>query len=84
MMRTAWALGATAALISAKRALIVRRDRAGSAPRPTARDLVLLAYAGFVLEPDLDLGARFETCPNGFDFRREVFLNAAAANSFWA
>lgn len=65
-------------------ALIVRRDGAGSASCPTARDLVLLTYAGFVLEPDFDLRARLEPCPNGFDFRGEFFLNASTANSFWA
>lgn len=65
-------------------ALIARRDRACSASGPAACDLVLLAYAGFVLEPDFDLGARLEPCPDGFDFRREVFLKASTANSFWA
>ena len=65
-------------------ALIARRDGAGSTSGPTARNLVLLAYASFVLEPDFDFGTRLEARPDGFDFRGEVFLNASTANSFWA
>ena len=65
-------------------ALIVRRAGARSAPGPTACDLVLLADASFVLEPELDLYARFETLSDRFDLGREVFLNASTANSFCA
>ena len=36
----------------------MRRAGPGAAPGPAARDLVLLADAGLVLEPDLYLGAR--------------------------
>jgi hypothetical protein len=39
--------------ISRLGSLIVRRGRAGAALRPAARDGVLLADAGLVLEPDL-------------------------------
>jgi hypothetical protein len=62
--------------------LIVRCAGPCSAPGPAARDLVLLADAGFVLEPDLDLYARFETLADRFDLGREVFLKASTANSF--
>ena len=65
-------------------ALIVRRARPCSALGPAARDLVLLADAGFVLEPDFDLYARFEALADRFDLGREVFLNASTANSFCA
>jgi hypothetical protein len=63
-------------------ALIVRRTWSCSAPGPAARDLVLLADAGFVLEPEFDLYARFETLADRFDLGREVFLKASTANSF--
>jgi hypothetical protein len=65
-------------------ALIVRRAGSCSALGPAARDLVLLADAGFVLEPDFDLYARFEALADRFDLGREVFLNASTANSFCA
>jgi hypothetical protein len=65
-------------------ALIVRRAGSRSALGPAARDLVLLADAGFVLEPDFDLYARFEALADRFDLGREVFLNASTANSFCA
>ena len=61
-------------------ALVVRRPGTGAAPRPAAGDQVLLADAGFVLEPDLDpLAARVPLA----DFRHrggEVFLNASIAS----
>jgi hypothetical protein len=63
-------------------ALIARCAGPGSAPGPAARDLVLLADAGFVLEPEFDLYARFETLSDRFDLGREVFLKASTANSF--
>jgi len=65
-------------------ALIVRRAGACSAPGPTACYLVLLADAGFILEPELDLYARFETLTDRFDLGWEVFLNTSTANSFCA
>jgi hypothetical protein len=39
------------------RTLVVRRAGAGATPSPAARDLVFLADAGLVLEPDHYLGA---------------------------
>lgn len=63
-------------------ALIARCAGPCSALGPTARDLVLLADAGFVLEPEFDLYARFETLADRFDPGREVFLNVSTANSF--
>lgn len=66
------------------RALIMRRTGSRSAPRPTPRDLVLLAYARFVLKPDLDLGAFAKVRPDLLHLRREIFLNASRANSFCA
>jgi hypothetical protein len=63
-------------------ALIVRRAGPRSAPGPAACDLVLLAAAGFILEPELDLYARSETLADRFDLGGEVFLNASTANSF--
>jgi len=65
-------------------ALIVWCPGSGSAPRPAARDLVFLAYTGFVLEPDFDLRPRLETGADRCDFRGEVFLKASTANSFCA
>src|ERR1700690_681100 len=47
--------------------LIVRRAGPCSALGPTARDLVLLANPGFVLEPELDLYARREALADCFD-----------------
>ena len=64
--------------------LVVRRDGPGSTLGPTARDLVLLADPGFVLEPELDLYARLEALADCFDLGREVLLNASTANSFCA
>lgn len=65
-------------------ALIMRRARSGSTPCPTARDFVLLADPGFVLEPQLDLYARLEALADRVDFGGEVFLNASTANLFCA
>ena len=65
-------------------ALVVRCAGPGSTPRPAARNLVLLAYAGFVLEPDFDLRPRLEAGADRCDFRGEVFLKASTANSFCA
>jgi len=65
-------------------ALIVGRPGPGPAPGPAARDLVLLADPGLVLEPQLDLQPRLKAGADRGDFFREVFLNASAANAFWA
>ena len=61
-------------------ALIVRRAGTGAAPRPAPGDQVLLADAGFVLEPDLDpLGPGVPLAD--FSHRGgEVFLNASMAS----
>ena len=64
--------------------LVVRRAGPCAALGPAARDLVLLADTGFVLEPKFDLYARFETLADRFDLGREVFLKASTANSFCA
>ena len=57
----------------------MRRARSSAAPSPAARDLVSLADADFILEPDLYLGARgLPAC----DLRQQVgkvFFNASAA-----
>jgi len=66
------------------RALIVRGAGSRSAPGPATRDLVLLAYARFILEPYFDLGALAKSRPDLRHLRREVFLNASRANSFCA
>jgi hypothetical protein len=65
-------------------ALIVRRRGPGATSRPAPGDLVLLADAGFILEPDfyrlagcLLLG---DLCQAG----SEIFLNAATASPSWA
>lgn len=59
--------------------------RAGSAPRPAPGDLVLLAYAGLVLEPDLYGYAFREGCPDLCQLGSEApFLKASIACSFWA
>jgi hypothetical protein len=66
-------------------ALIAGRARAGAALRPPARDLVLLADAGFVLEPnlyDLDVDRLFAR--NFVQARVEVFLKSSIAPSTWA
>ena len=65
-------------------ALIARRPWAGPPPGPTARDLVLLADPGFILEPDLYLCARGLAARDLRHEAGEVFLNASAACSLWA
>jgi len=65
-------------------ALIMGCAGPGAASGPSPRDLVLLADAGFILEPDL------YPCTRGLAVRdvrhegRELFLNASMACSFWA
>jgi len=63
-------------------ALIVRHPRPCPAPGPSAGDLVLLAYAGFVLPPQLYLDALREPCSDLRQFGGKVFLNASIASSF--
>ena len=64
------------------RALIFRGARTRAALRPAPRDLVLLADAGFVAEPDfyaVDVDAFF--ADDLLQPRREIFLNASIAPS---
>lgn len=65
--------------------LILRRRGSAPTPRPAPRDLVLLANAGFSLEPDLYRRALRERgsdlCQLG---SKAPFLNASIACSFWA
>ncbi len=67
------------------RPLVLGRRRPGSAPRPAPGDLVLLAYAGLILEPYLYGRAFREGCP---DLRqlgsKAPFLKASMACSFCA
>ena len=65
-------------------ALVAGAEGAGAAPGPAAGDLVLLTDAGFVLEPDLYLGARGLPARDLRQQVGEVFLNASAACSLWA
>ena len=46
-------------------------------PRPFPEDAILLAYAGLVLEPDLDLLLAGHASEVGRERAREVFLNAS-------
>ncbi len=66
--------------IGRSRSLVVRRGRPCAPPGPATRDLVLLAYSSFILEPDFDPfalgGASGDFCHSG----GEVFLNASAAS----
>jgi hypothetical protein len=66
-------------------ALIAGRAGAGTALRPAARDLVLLADARFVLEPnlyDFDVDRLFAR--NFVQASAEVFLKSSIAPSTWA
>ena len=64
-------------------ALIVRRAGTGAAPRPAPSDQVLLADAGFVLEPDLDPLAAGVPLADLRHRGGEVFLNASMASGSW-
>src|SRR5262249_24838434 len=64
--------------------VITRRTGACSAPGPAPRQLVLLADAGFVLEPDFDRYARNEARADRRQLGVEVFLKSSTANSFCA
>ena len=66
------------------RALIVRCGRPCPAPRPPPGDLVLLPYPGFVLEPQLYVGAGRERRADFFQAGGEVFLKASMAPLSWA
>jgi hypothetical protein len=70
--------------VSPLRALIVRSTRAGSALGPAAGYLVLLANAGFVLKPDLDLCAGCKPLLDRRQLGGEVFLKSAIASVSWA
>ena len=66
------------------RPLVLRCRRPGAAPGPATSDLVFLADAGFVLEPDLYRRAARE---GGFDLCqlscKAPFLKSSIAYSFW-
>lgn len=64
-------------------ALIVGGTRAGSPFGPAARDLVLLADPGFILEPYFDRGRLTEAVQMSFQSPREVFLNASMISRSW-
>ena len=65
-------------------ALVAGAEGPGAALGPAAGDLVLLADASLVLEPDLYLGARGLPARDLRQQVGEVFLNASAACSLWA
>ncbi len=62
--------------------LVVRRPRARTALGPSAGELVLLTYAGFVLPPQLNFDAFREFRADLSQLGGEVFLNASSASSF--
>ena len=63
-------------------ALVVRRAGSCTTTRPAPGQLVLLADAGFILEPDFELGAGAEAPFDPTQLGREVFLNLAMACGF--
>jgi hypothetical protein len=65
-------------------ALVMRRHGAAAAPCPAPGDLVLLADAGFILEPQLYRLARSGALGDLVQAGKEVFLNAATASPSWA
>ena len=65
-------------------ALVVGRTGSCSAPGPPPRDPVLLPYPGFILPPDLYLGADRECRADRRQFGRECFLKSSSASSFCA
>ena len=67
--------------IGALVALIGGLARPGSAPGPLPDQAVLLADAGFVLEPEFDRLAPRQMGEMGLQRRREVFLNASITRS---
>ena len=67
------------------RALVMRCRGTRTPPGPSPSDLVLLADAGLVAEPDLYVGrAGAELARDRRQARGEVFLNASIAPSAWA
>src|SRR3954451_12347448 len=62
----------------------MRRCRPGAAPRPAPGNLVLLADARLVLEPDLYRLAWGRTPGDFVQAGEEVFLNSVTASPSWA
>jgi hypothetical protein len=62
----------------------MRRCRPGAAPRPAPGNLVLLADARLVLEPDLYRLAWGRTPGDLVQAGEEIFLNAVTASPSWA
>src|SRR3712207_2203705 len=65
-------------------ALVVRGCGSRAAPGPAPSDLVLLSDAGFVVPPQLYLGALRKARPDRFHSGWERFLNCSISSSFWA
>ena len=63
--------------ISVLIALIRRQPWPGPSLCPDARPTVLLTYAGFILEPNLNLPTFRQTAYVGFESAGEVFLKAS-------
>ena len=63
-------------------ALVMWNDRPGSTTSPSASDLVLLSYSGFVCPPDFDIRAGLAFCPDLCQSGGEVFLNISPSSSF--
>lgn len=59
--------------------LVARLTRARALARPAVNQMVLLAYAGLILKPDLKALARATRRDRGLDQIGEVFLNASCA-----
>jgi len=70
--------------IGALIALIGRLAGPRSSPGPLPHEAVLLADAGFILEPDLERRRRRQAVEMGAQRAREVFLNASTIRSSWA
>ena len=66
------------------RPLIVRGAGPGSPSGPAAGNLVLLAYTGLVLPPQLDRGAVREARPDRLQGGGETFLKSSSASGSWA
>lgn len=64
-------------------ALVCRLTGPRAAPGPLPHDTVLLADAGFVLEPDLDRLALRQVGEVGAQRAREVFLYASTISPSW-
>jgi hypothetical protein len=70
--------------VGAFAALIGGLARPRSTPGPLTHEAILLADAGFVLEPDLDRRCRRQAVEMGAQRAREVFLKASTICSSWA